>query len=185
MQPPKLTQITDDIIALDKANMAPLLANNGHQFNETFVRKDIARFHPGLKNVICCYKQQVLQGYFRFSIDSNGQILVRSLQLKQTAPKRTLLQLLFLACSLLQADGLPDHTAIYAIANNFNMRSICFQQKLGFKFDAGDQHYCRYKTTKAALTEQLIQRNMGRFSKATPAFSTGQEPLPALTESFL
>ena len=169
MQLPKLAQITDDIIALDKANMAPLLTHYGHQFDEVFVRKDITRHHPDLKNVIYCYDQHVLQGYFRFSIDSNGHILVRSLQLKQSASKRTLLQLLFLACSLLQTDRIPDHTAIYAIANNFNTRSICFQQKLGFTYDAGDQHYCRYKTTKAALTKQLLQRNISRFSTATPA----------------
>lgn len=156
-------RVIDDIIALDRSNMAPLLHWQGQQFDEAFVRRDISRNNPDLKNVVCCYDDDALQGYFRFSVDSLGHVLVRSLQLNKTAPKRTLLRLLARAYELLQTASLPEYTLIRAISNTFNTPSIRFQQKLGFHYDSGDACHCQYQTTMAELRKRLLQLNVHLF----------------------
>ncbi|MHA4812380.1 hypothetical protein ACX0G9_30080 [Flavitalea flava] len=159
-------QVIEDIIALDRSNMAPLLQRNGQQFNEDFVRMDIFNYHPDLQHVVCCYDNHILQGYFRYSLEEPGHVLIRSFQLNKTAPKITLLRLLVRAYDLLQTETAlhPDHTEVYAISNLFNTHSIRFQQKLGFSFYGEDGSYCRLQTTTAALLKRLWLLNRGQLS---------------------
>jgi hypothetical protein len=152
-----LDKIIRDIIELERFNMTPILNNHGKEFNEFEILADITTNNFGLRNLFCVYsKNDILEGYFRYNFDEEGNVIVRSIQINPNSANFSVLKKL-LCIAYMHLRLLKEEILIYAWVNNGNTPSFNLLRKLNFKFGTGNRDASKFIVSKSTLLATLIK----------------------------
>lgn len=181
----KLLKIITDIENLERENMTPILSEMGQHFDPQKIQDDIVQNNPGLANTYVVYsRQHELLGYFRYNQDGENSIIVKSIQVSKDSNKWFVVKkLLQIAYTVLYYSTYLDSLKITSWVFNHNLKSIKFQESLGFKYDSATKDAIKYSTTKKQLLDKLA--GLGLKMNFTPYTHPGLFPVRVLQHNLI